>query len=378
MRSIGLVLMAAAVAVVPAAGPVSAATLHPYTWGDNGYGQLGNGTTTSRHIPAALPLGATGVSAGRDHGLAVAGGGAYAWGWNLNGQIGDGTTTNALRPKRVAGICPGSPVAEVAAGHYSSLARCADHTAWGWGKDDSGQLGNGPGFNKQLRPVRVATFTDLVQLAGGRNHSVGLRANGTVWAWGSNAAGQLGDGTFSPRPGPVQVNLPAGTVVTQVIAGRDHSLARTSTGKVYAWGINEYGELGDGTTTNRAIPVIVALPSAAKAVGAGAFHSLAVLSDGTVRAWGRNNNGRLGDGTTLARLRPVAVKNLTGVSSVAGARDHSLAVTTTGKVYAWGKNFFGQLGDGTTTDRKIPTLVPGLNGATQVSGGRSLSLALAP
>ncbi|MGB9849149.1 MAG: Ig-like domain-containing protein, partial [Moorellaceae bacterium] len=180
------------------------------------------------------------------------------------------------------------------------------------------------------------------KIAGGDNHSLAVKSDGTVWAWGWNYYGQLGDGTTINHTTPMRVTNLTGVVA--VAAGIYHSLALKSDGTAWAWGWNGYGHLGDGTTTNRTAPVQVQGLTGVVAVAAGGYHSLALKSDGTVWAWGRNYEGQLGDGTTTNRYTPVQVKNLTGVVAVAAGYYHSLALKSDGTVWAWGRNYEGQLG----------------------------------
>jgi len=211
------------------------------------------------------------------------------------------------------------------------------------------------GSYKGTIEITVTEGGDWVQIAGGGHHSLALRNDGTVWAWGRNNYGQLGDGTTTERHTPVQVaNL---TGVQAIAGGFSHSLALRSDGTVWAWGRNSKGQLGDGTTTNRTTPVQVLNLTGVQAIAGGFFHSLALKSDGTVWAWGYNHFGQLGDGTTANRTIPVQVADLTGVQAIAAGSDHSLALRNDGTVWAWGWNYLGQLGDGTTANRSIPVQV---------------------
>ncbi len=197
---------------------------------------------------------------------------------------------------------------------------------------------------------------------------------GTIAAWGNNDSGQLGDGTTTNRPTPVQVLDLSGMV--GVAGGISHSLAVKSDGTVWAWGFNNASQLGDGTTTERNTPVQVLGLTGAVAVVGGGYTSLAVKSDRTVWAWGQNDCGQLGDGTTTTRSTPVQVSGLSGVVAVSAAWDHVLAVKSDGAVWAWGYNGYGQLGDGTTTARHAPIQVPGLSGMVAVAGVGYHSLAV--
>lgn len=226
-------------------------------------------------------------------------------------------------------------------------------------------------------PVQVSGLTDVVAIAGGWLHSLAVKRDGTVWAWGNNSTNQLGDGTNIRRLTPVAVSTI--TEVVAVAAGQSHSLALKRDGTVCAWGANSAGQLGDGTTTQRSTPVCLTLPTGVSAIAAGAMHSLAVKTDGgssgTVWAWGYNFWGAVGDGSTAeSRLTPLGVS--TNATAVGAGRDHSIAVLADGTARAWGSNAPGKLGDNTTIDRRIPVVVRDLEGAISVSGGKTHSLAL--
>ncbi|MCX6381662.1 MAG: Ig-like domain repeat protein [Armatimonadetes bacterium] len=256
-----------------------------------------------------------------------------------------------------------------------TLALKSDGTVWAWGWNAYGQLGDGTATDS-FTPVQVSALTGVTQIAGGYLHSLALKSDGTVWVWGFNNSGQLGDGTTVDSAVPVQVSGLTG--VTQVSAGSFHSLAVKTDGTVFAWGNNNYGQLGDGTNTNRLTPVQVTGLTGVTQVSGGGYHSLALKSDGTVWAWGRNDFGKLGDGTNTDKNAPVQVTGLTGVTQVAGGYLHSLALKSDGTVFAWGYNNSGQLGDGTTTTRLTPVQVSGLTGIAQVAAGSFHSLALIP
>ncbi|WP_309890693.1 hypothetical protein [Archangium sp.] len=212
------------------------------------------------------------------------------------------------------------------------------------------------------------------RIAAGYHYNLKVRQDGTVWAWGANSYGQLGDGTTTQRTTPVQVvgldNVGA------VAAGDTHSLALKKDGTVWAWGHNEYGKLGDGTTTTRHTPVQLAGLTNVVAIDAKKDHSLAVKKDGTVWAWGNNAYGKLGDGTTMTRYTPVQVVGLSGVVSVAAGWMSSQALKQDGTVWGWGFNEQGQLGDGTIKSKLTPVQVVGLTGATLLVAGDLHALAV--
>jgi len=250
----------------------------------------------------------------------------------------------------------------LAAGGYNSLAIKPDGSLWAWGDNRYGALGDGTTTDRHT-PIQV--LTGVAAVAAGGIYTLAIKSDGSLWAWGNNNDGQLGDGTTTWRSTPVQVL----TGVAAVSANGGHSLALKPDGSLWAWGYNGFGELGDGTTTNRQTPFQVLAGVAA--MSAGQAHSLALKTDGSLWAWGDNYYGQLGDGTRTDRSTPVQV--LTGVAAIS-ASYHSLALKTDGSLWAWGVNWDGQLGDGTTTDRSRPVQV--LTGVAAVSAGGLHTLAL--
>ena len=342
-------------------------------WGYNGVGELGDGTLTDRPSAVQVPnlTGVVGVSAGLDHSLAVrADGTVWAWGANAYGQLGDGSTTTRPSPVQVPGL---TGVTAVAAGAYQSLALRSDGTVWSWGFNALGQLGDGTTTDRR-RPVAVAGLTGVKAVATGVFHNVALRTDGTVWTWGWNGTGQLGDGTAIDRHRPIRVASLAG--MTSVSAGAYHTVAtRGSDGTVWAWGWNGYGQLGEGTTVDHATPTIVAGLTGVVSVSAGYLHNVALTGDGRAFAWGWNGTGQLGDGTTVDRHAAVVVRGLSGrTTAVSAGPYHSLAIAASGRVAGWGFNGLGALGDGTTTARLTATQVRGSGTALRVSAGGFHSL----
>lgn len=296
-------------------------------WGYNIYGQLGNGGRTTSAVPLAVdPSGAlagrtvVAVSAGPYHNLALcADGGIVAWGYNNYGQLGDGTTANSPVPVSVprVGALAGKTAIAVAAGAYHSFALCSDGSVAAWGYNDEGELGNG-GSARSLQPVAaggVLTGKRVASIAAGQYHAIALCTDGTVAAWGYNHRGQLGTGgtTASPLPVPITASgALAGRVVKAVSASGSHSLALCADGTVAAWGLNSNGQLGDGTTVNRTVPVVVdqsgiLAGKTVTAIAAGMEHSLATCADGTLAAWGSNRDGRLGHPGPASSSVPVGV-----------------------------------------------------------------------
>ncbi|MFY0525370.1 RCC1 domain-containing protein [Archangium gephyra] len=297
------------------------------------------------------------ISSGGEHGLALrADGTVSAWGSNWNGELGDGTYEWRVTAAPVLDL---TDVVSIAAGFGYSLALRADGTVWAWGSNWSGQLGVGVPLDwndyQKNRPVRVPGLVDVVAISAGEEHSLALRADGTVWAWGNNWFGQLGGATAHENSFlPVQV--PGLSDVKRIDAGRAYNLVVRADGTLWAWGRNWSGQLGDGTMTDRPMPMQVpGLPEVAAAAG-GDGHALALAKDGTVWAWGGNHFGALGDGTRIHRLTPAPVPQLDKVVALAAGHSHSLAVRKDGSVWGWGHNLFGSVGDGTASSE--PRLTP--------------------
>ncbi|MCY1035368.1 kelch-like protein [Corallococcus sp. BB11-1] len=330
------------------------------SWGRNYYGQVGDGTTTERLTPGPVHglSGVVGLAIGEDHALALKQDGTvWGWGGNYARQMGNGTSghgTNALTPIHLNAL---TGVTAIVAGGLHSLALKQDGTVWSWGHNEYGQLGEGPRTNS-LFPVRVQGLTGGAALAAGQFHSLALKQDGTVWTWGRNAHGQLGDGTTTLRFAPVQVPGLAG--VKALGGGYEHSLALKEDGTVWTWGRNDFGQLGDGTTTDRLIPGQVPGLTGVTAIFTGLNHTLALAQDGSVWAWGSNSQGQLGDGTTTNRLTPVRLLGLQGLTPLTSGGYGMFASKQDGTLWAWGSNGNGQLGDGTKTGRSTPVQVKGL------------------
>ncbi len=344
-----------------------------WTQGDNFRGQLGNGGVNRRDTPQH-PLGmdqAVAVASGLDHVLVLRKDGTlWGWGYGDVGQVGATFMTiqilDSLGLPMVAGYTaerqPAQlalpPMATVAAGGRHSLAVARDGVLYAWGDNKKGQLGLGDRFDRYLPARLPQALPGITQLAAGYDHSLALDGNGTLYAWGANDSGQLGDGMQNQRSIPGMVlGLPP---IAAMTAGAGFTLAVDHAGQLWAWGANNAGQLGDGTTMAQLQPMAIPGAVGAMAVAAGRAHALGLRRDGTVWAWGANDSGQLGLGDTQRRLVPEQVKGLPAITAIACGDGFSLAQGGDGVLYAWGNNAFMQLGPiqatGSVWLRPRPTL----------------------
>jgi alpha-tubulin suppressor-like RCC1 family protein len=357
------------------------------TSGINLLGTLGTGSASANSIVFQTVTGLNGIAQidiGEQHVVALKGDNpVVGFGLDFTGQLGTGRVNSTPVATSPVGI---STAVQVIAGSTQTLVRLADGSALGFGFNFQGEVGDGT-FNAVATPVPVllppapaiATMDAGQSMAAdaGQSMAAAILADGSVWTWGSNGSGQLGDGSNTTRPTPSQISAVGMTPATAISVGQNHMLAVGPGGSVWAWGNNLYGQLGIPSPPNSSnLPLAVPGISGAVAVSAGETHSLALLSNGTVLAWGRNFSGQLGDGTTTDRATPQPVPGLTGVVAVSAGTRHSIALLSNGTVRAWGDNGSGQLGNGGLVDSPVPVQVGFLTGVTAVAAGGNHTLAL--
>jgi alpha-tubulin suppressor-like RCC1 family protein len=401
-------LLAIVLAMLAFSASAQAAGASAVAWGDNAYGETGNGAASEGGctcVPAPTPVvglsDATQISGGGIHTLALhANGTVTSWGYNARGQLGDGTTTESWTPVPV-GL---TNVVAVDAGYEHNLALLSNGTVMAWGDNYSGELGvggsnfagGGPELCETAQcskvPVQVPGLSDVVAIAAGYYYSLALLSNGTVMGWGYDNHGQFGDGVGIQSgcecvEHPVQVPGVQGAVA--ISTGEGHAIALLGNGTVMAWGEDSNGQIGNGAIVEFSPPscgclgpvAVTGLSGPAEAIAAGGYHSVALVGGGNVQAWGYNNQGELGNGSVnpsgcFCVPTPAAVSGIAGVHSLAAGTHHTLGLLNDGSVRSWGDNATGELGDGTEADRSTPVPVSGLNGASAVSAGAITSFAL--
>jgi alpha-tubulin suppressor-like RCC1 family protein len=384
-------VLAGGLAMPPAASADTTQVI--YAWGDNAYGQVGaDPGIAGDRVLSPVPVhgaaanvtqlsGSTGYRSGAFVLSLRSDGTVWGWGSNSSHQLGDLTQPASFAPVQIHGLPPG--IVQVAAGSTHGAAVAADGSVWTWGTNYSGELGYPtPGSNYSITPHQVPGLSGVRQVAAGESFTVALRSGGEVWTWGANGAGQLGDGTTTDRATPAR-NL-TGYGITQVSAGKDFALARRP-GSVWAWGDNNYGELGNGSAAAySAIPVLVSrLTQNATQIVAGFYHAFAVDPDGSLWAWGDNQRGELGLGTAGPAVvrTPQKVPGLSGVTQLAAGYVESMALRSDGTLLVWGYEGFGLRGDGIDrgdSSLPVPTPVTPVPGVTRIALASTTVLVLAP
>ncbi|MBL4953246.1 hypothetical protein JK635_13605 [Neobacillus sp. YIM B02564] len=338
-----------------------------------------NVTGTMKPVKPIKGITGTAIAAGSDHTLVLKRNGTvWSFGWNQTGQLGNGNTTNQSKPVQVIGL---KNVKAIAAGYNFSLALKKDGTVWMWGSPFA--LIDGP----RPFPYQIQSLKNIVAIAAGEEHMMALRKDGTVWSWGNNSYGQGGIGRTSPATIERPVKVLGLTKVVSIGVGRFHSLAVRSGGSVYAWGNNERGQIGNGKSgfdlmDNVLKPYKIPLITKVKKVTGGTYYSLAVKADGTAWSWGHNDQRQLGlPYNNMIQNRPAQIRGENGggylqqMKQIDGGYRHTVAVANNGTTYAWGENRYGKLGNNKATNAPYPVKVP-ITKVVAVEAGTDHTVAL--
>jgi alpha-tubulin suppressor-like RCC1 family protein len=401
-----------------------------WAWGDNGYSQLGDGTTANRNTPVRIGTynDWKAVATGGKHTIALkTDDSLWAWGSNDVGQLGWGMATEQSVPIQIG---KEKGWASIAAGAFHTIALKLDGSLWVWGDNDCGQLGDGDIPRNSSTPITIGTENDWASVASGSEHSIALKADGSLWAWGDNGSISLGPDTEIDHDSPTQIGadydwgtIKAGSFHTialkkdgslwtwgynetshlkdglsslydnsnapfrvgkyedwaTIAAGKNHSVAIKTDGSLWAWGDNEHGQLGDGTETARYVFLKIGTDNDWAIVAAGGNHTVALKTDGSLWAWGANGYGQLGDGSSFSyyvRNNPLKIVADNDWAAVAAGGEHTVALKTDGSLWAWGRNEYGQIGDDKRTMRDVPNRIGADNGWAVVSAGEKHTVAL--
>jgi alpha-tubulin suppressor-like RCC1 family protein len=350
-----------------------------WTWGYNGNGALGDGTAVNKSSPATTAgSGITWkqVACGYFVAAIKTDGTLWTWGQNFYGSVGDGTTLNKSSPVTTAG--GGTSWNQVSVGYYTLAAIKSDGTLWTLGRNINGQLGDGTTVNRSSPVTTAGGGTSWSQISGGIYATSAIKTDGTLWTWGNGGNGQVGDGTTINKSSPV-TTAGGGTTWKQVASGGNQTAAVKTNGTLWTWGFNGNGQLGDGTTVSKSSPATtVAGGTTWSQVACGYFNSAAIKTDGTLWTWGYNQNGQLGDGTTINKSSPVTTAGGgTNWRQTSAGFGNSTAIKSDGTLWTWGSNSYGSVGTGTTLNRSSPaTTVAGFTTWKQMACGYGTTIGI--
>jgi len=329
-----------------------------YCWGRNGYGQLGNGTTSGDSYGPVQVIGitnATKIGLGNSYACALLSTGTIkCWGIQGNGALGDGSGSNSNIPVSVSGL---TNVNSIGTGNGTNCAVLQAGTAYCWGYNWTGQVGNGTTGATVATPAQVSGLTTATQAIAGQNSSCALLSSGSVKCWGTGANGSLGDGqTYVGNDGQsTPVTVSGISTATQIAKGDDYGCALLSGGSIKCWGFNSSGQLGDGSTTSRNTAVSVSGISTATQISARTSNTCALLQDGSIKCWGWYGSGMLGTAVASDSSSPITIAGVSNATAVVVGNSHTCAIISGGQVKCWGDNSYGQFGNGSTTSSATPS-----------------------
>jgi alpha-tubulin suppressor-like RCC1 family protein len=332
-----------------------------WAWGSNTYGQRGDNTGTAS-ILTAVQIGTENnwqqIVAGDYHSLAIKNNGTlWAWGQNNLGQLSGGPTANIVVPTQIG---TDNNWQQVTTGRQHSTAIKLDGTLWAWGYNGNGAIGDGTLIDK-LVPTQIGTDTNWLKVTDGYYHTLAIKNNFTLWSWGWNVNGEIGIGTISDAVLiPTQVGTNADWI--QIAGGNAHSVAIKINGTLWCWGANSAGQLGNGLSLDLLVPTQIGNQNNWLKVEAGLGHNIALKTDGTLWTWGLNNYGQIGNGTQISSspygiLIPTKIGTDTDWSRISAGSHHSFAIKNNDNLWDWGYNSSGILGDNTTVMKLVPTFI---------------------
>lgn len=341
-----------------------------WSWGYNNKGQVGNNSITDVLTPvqvgALIDWETFGSNTTHVTSIIKSDGTLWAYGDNIFGKLGDGTIVPKSSPIQIGVFTTWKQISSASA----TLAIRNDGTLWSWGNNQWGQLGNETSqVNNVSQPQQVGSLTNWSQVSTRNDRVAAIKTDGTLWAWGSNSYGALGDGTEIPKSSPIQIG--SLTNWSYVNCAFEDTFAIKTDGTLWSWGRDQEGVLGSGTTnTHRSSPVQIGTQTNWKTIcGSGLYTVLAIKTDGTLWAWGSKDYGLLGDNTQISKSSPIQVGTLTNWKNIQVGDSHAIALKTDGTIWAWGLNFGGALGNGTTTTSSSPIQIGTLNTWRSISAG---------
>lgn len=341
----------------PLAAQTSSYTYYLSTWGYNNAGQLGLGNITNYSSPKQVGSLTDWIKVGAGNnfcGAIKTDGTLWMWGVNNSGQLGFGNTTNYSSPKQVGALTNWS---DISCGETFTLAIKTNGGLWAWGSNSAGELGVNTSGTNYSSPKQVGALTTWSKVYAGESFGIAIKTDGTLWSWGNNTYGKLGVGNTTNYSSPVQVGALTNWNLISKSPAATSVLAVKTDGTLWSWGRNQYGILGQNNTIYRSSPVQVGALTTWAAPGCSEKSALCVKTDGTLWTWGFGFYGQLGLNNTTDYSSPKQVGGLTTWLKVCGGQYNSFAIKTDGTIWSWGRNQVGQLGVGNTTTYSSPKQV---------------------